>query len=119
MTDAYDDYTEEEKQKIIDILEESEQFNPFDSLGLPNPFWRFYEVVKDLVRAGKFAEAEQALDDRIKKWQMVVERRKLDMVEAALVGEIDAKTWLALTISAIQAVDRQLYGFTDVEDYCP
>lgn len=114
-----DDYTEDEKQRIIAMIDEAEPENPFADLGLPDPFWRVREYVKALVRKGLFAQAEQALDDHTKKWIMVAERREKDMAEAEHAGPIDPKTWLALTINAIQEVDRQLHGGTDVEDYNP
>ncbi len=119
MTQAYDEFSIEERQKIIDMLDEHRSENPFKDLGLPNPFDHFNDHVKEMIRVGSFAEAEQALDDHIKKWHMVIERRDKDRAEAELVGPIDAKTWLALTTNAIQEVDRQLHGYTNVEDYVP
>ena len=119
MMDAFDEFNAEERERIIAILDESEKYNPFESMGLPNPFHQFNDHVKEMLRVGSFAEAEQALDDHIKKWMMVTERRDKDMAEATRAGPIDPKTWLALTINAIQEVDRQLHGGTNVEDYNP
>jgi hypothetical protein len=119
VTDAFTEFTIEERQKIIDCLDEHNKDNPFEDLGLPNPYQHFSDHVKEMIRVGSFAEAEQALEEHIRKWKMVIERRDLDMVEAEKAGPIDPKTWLALTINAIREVDKIIHGGTNVEVYNP
>ena len=51
---------------------------------------------------------------------MVRDIREKNMAEAEHAGPIDAKTWLALTINAIQEADRVFHGSTNViEEYTP